>query len=119
MSRKKKSEIVEEITPMKDGDMNEPIIDTTEEVTEKIEPVVEKVKEEVKEEVKPVAKAEPKKEPVFKKIVCPASAINVRDGAEGNILFTIKNYSKVMVEDEADGWTKIVGYVKSELVHSL
>lgn len=137
MSKKKKSEIAEEITTMKDGDMNEPITNEIKEIKENTESfaeddvidseVEEDVKPEekedikpmVKEEVKPVIKEEPRKDPVFKKIVCPASAINVRDGAEGNILFTIKNYSKVMVESEADGWTKIVGYVKSELVHEI
>ena len=57
--------------------------------------------------------------PVMKKIHCSASAVNVRACAEGEILFTIKNLSKILVEDEKDGWVKITGYVKADLVSEL
>lgn len=59
------------------------------------------------------------KYPIFKKIKSPSSAVNVRACANGEILFTIKNNSKIIVENEEDGWCKISGYVMAELVGEL
>ena len=100
MPRKKKSEeIVETVEPMKDDAMNPPV-----------DEVKEKVKEEVKEEVKET------KKPVLKKIHTSATRVNVRDGANGNIVCQLPNGTPVLVEEEKDGWCKITGYVMAELI---
>lgn len=104
MPRKKKSEeIVESIEPMKDDAMNPPVDEAKEKVKEEVK---EKVKEEVKET----------KKPVLKKIHTSATKVNVRDGANGNIVCQLPNGTPVLVEEEKDGWCKITGYVMSELI---
>lgn len=103
MPRKKK-EVVEEVaTPMKDDAMNPPVDEAKEEVKEEAK---EKVKEEVKET----------KKPVLKKIHTYATRVNVRDGANGNIVCQLPNGTPVLVEEEKDGWCKITGYVMAELI---
>ena len=100
MGRRKKEEIIENPVEMKEDAMNPPI--QAELVGEKNEePVVEK------------------NSPVFKKVSCNANYVNVRDGENGQVMFTIKNNSKIIVESEANGWCKISGYVMSELVKEL
>jgi len=99
MPRKKK-EVVEEVaTPMSEDAMNPPVDEEKEEVKEK-------VKEEVKET----------KKPVLKKIHTSATRVNVRDGANGNIVCQLPNGTPVLVEEEKDGWCKITGYVMAELI---
>ena len=101
MPRKKKSEEVvsEVIEPMKNDALNEPVTITNSE-SDDSEPSVVSV------QVKPVEKI----------INCNASLINVRDGEEGNVLYTLKNKTKILVESEQNGWAKIIGYVKSDLI---
>ena len=105
MPRKKKSEtVVQEVfESMKEYAMNPPV----DEVKEKVK---EEVKEKVKEEVKET------KKPVLKKIHTSATKVNVRDGANGNIVCQLPNGTPVLVEEEKDGWCKITGYVMSELI---
>jgi hypothetical protein len=120
MGRRKKEvvDVVENPTPMVEDAMNLPVDDVKEESTEiETENVVEAPVEEspVEDDApKPVAS-----EPVFKKIQCGASLVNVRAEPDGEVLFTIRNLSKIKVEDEKDGWVKISGYVMKELVKDL
>lgn len=135
--RKKVVDVVETPTEMNEDAMNAPveeeINDFVEPQTEnrivfdnKVESVVEDVpninvpvveeneEEYVEEAPKPLAS-----EPVFKKIQCSASLVNVREKPDGDVMFTIRNLSKVRVEGEENGWVKISGYVMKELVKDL
>lgn len=117
MGRRKKEvvDVVENPTPMVEDAMNLPVEDVKEESTEiETENVVEAPVEE-----SPVTEAPVASEPVFKKIQCGASLVNVRAEPDGEVLFTIRNLSKIKVEDEKDGWVKISGYVMKELVKDL
>ena len=100
MGRRKKEEIIENPAEMKEDALNLPISD---EISPELS--VEKVPDKIS--------------PVIKKVSCSASAVNVRDAENGNVMFTIKNNSKVIVEKEENGWCKISGYVMSELVKEL
>ena len=125
MGRRKKvvEEVVENPTPMVEDAMNFPVEDVKEESTEiETENVVEAPVKDVPVEEAPVEEDAPKpvtSEPVFKKIQCGASLVNVRAEPDGEVLFTIRNLSKIKVEDEQDGWVKISGYVMKELVKDL
>ena len=139
MGRRKKEvvDVVENPTPMVEDAMNLPVEEENDgfvniETENVVEPVSEEIQEEVpvdetpviKEPVKeaPVIEETPKtlaSEPVFKKIQCGASLVNVRAEPDGEVLFTIRNLSKVKVEEEKDGWCRISGYVMSELVKDL
>jgi len=125
MGRKRKDvNVTENPTPMVEDAMNLPVDDEKEESTE-IE--TENVVESPVEENEPVEEASveqdtPKpltSEPVFKKIQCGASLVNVRAEPEGEVLYTIRNLSKVRVDGEMDGWVKISGYVMADLVKDL
>ena len=98
MPRKKKEVVEEAVTPMSEDAMNPPVKEAKEEV-----------KKEVKEEVKET-------KPVLKKIHTSATKVNVRDGANGNIVCQLPNGTPVLVEEEKDGWCKITGYVMAELI---
>lgn len=132
--RKKVVDVVETPTEMKEDAMNAPV---EEEIKDFVEPQTENVVEDVPTVEVPVEKEEevpyiePQvsdvkpavSEPVFKKIQCGASLVNVRAEANGEVLYTIRNLSKIRVEDEVevDGvkWFKISGYVMGELVKDL
>lgn len=125
MGRRKKEvvDVVENPTPMVEDAMNLPVDDVKEESTEiETENVVEAPVEDAPVEEAPVEEDAPKpvaSEPVFKKIQCGASLVNVRAEPDGEVLFTIRNLSKIKVDDEKDGWVKISGYVMKELVKDL
>lgn len=125
MGRKRKDvNVTENPTPMVEDAMNLPVEDAKEESTEiETENVVEApVEENEPVEEAPVEQDAPKplaSEPVFKKIQCGASLVNVRAEPEGEVLYTIRNLSKVRVEGEMDGWVKISGYVMADLVKDL
>lgn len=129
--RKKVVDVVETPTEMKENAMNAPV---EEEIKDFVEPQTEEVVDDVltvdvpvEEDVEPVQEVVEEKveekplasDPVFKKIQCGASLVNCRAVPDGEVLFTIRNLSKVRVEDEKDGWCKISGYVMSELVKDL
>ena len=133
MGRRKKTEtVVENPTPMEEGALNLPeesgaVEEKTEVSSEKVEEKVENSLEKVEDNVAdailgaenvPVVeeKKEEKKAPVQKVVVTTASKVNVRKVPNGDVLFMINNGSQVMVEEEHDGWCKIVGYVMSELL---
>lgn len=42
--------------------------------------------------------------------------VYVREKPEGEILCIIPDKTKVIIEEEADGWSRVVGYIKSELL---
>ena len=130
MGRRKKEFVEEKPVAMVENAMNEPveeeIKDTVEPQTENVVVDVPTVEVPVAEEVKEAEITESPKaenEPVFKKIQCSASLVNVRDNPNGDVLFTVRNLSRIRVENEVevDGvkWTKISGYVMSELVKDL
>lgn len=131
MGRKRKDvNVTENPTPMVEDAMNLPVDDVKEESTEiETENVVEAPVEDAPVEEAPVKENEPVEEkteeaplasePVFKKIQCGASLVNVRAEPEGEVLYTIRNLSKVRVEGEMDGWVKISGYVMADLVKDL
>lgn len=139
MGRRKKEvvDVVENPTPMVEDAINLPVEEENDgfvnvETENLVEPVSEETQEEapveealvVEEPVveAPVVEYAPKtlaSEPVFKKIQCGASLVNVRAEPDGEVLFTIRNLSKVKVEEEKDGWCRISGYVMSELVKDL
>lgn len=144
MGRRKKTEtVVENPTPMEEGALNQPeesgaveekTEDSFEKVAEKVENSLEKVAETVEtpsEKVEdniadailgaenvPVVeeKKEEKKAPVQKVVVTTASKVNVRKVPNGDVLFMINNGSQVMVEEEKDGWSKVTGYIMTELL---
>lgn len=112
MGRRKKEFEPETPVVMNEDAMNIPFSDET------IEEEVDEIKPSIDEPI--VAEIEPKSAKITpKKIDCTASRVNVRSNPEGDILYTIPNLSKVLVEEEKDGWCKIVGYVMSELVRDL
>ena len=122
MGRKKKEvvDVVENPTPMVEDAMNLPVEDVKEESTEiETENMVEAPVEENEPVEKKTEEAPLASEPVFKKIQCGASLVNVRAEPEGEVLFTIRNLSKVKVEEEKNGWCKISGYVMKDLVKDL
>ena len=131
MGRKKKEvveEVKENIKPMEDDALNLPFddVDAPVEVSDNL--VVDEAPVEVAETSADfsdnlVINENPvnvkNDAPVMKKIQCSASAVNVRACADGEVLFTVKNLSKVLVEDEKDGWSKITGYVMTDLIKEL
>ena len=137
MGRRKKEVVVETPVEMTEEAMNAPVKEENDgfvnvETENVVEPVSEETQEEapveeapvVEEPVEeaPVVDETPKalaSEPVFKKIQCGASLVNVRAEPDGEVLFTIRNLSKVKVEEEKDGWCKISGFVMAELVKDL
>lgn len=100
MPRKKNSENVNEVVkPMKDDAFNPP---------------VEDIKTPIEDEKKVEKKISEKK---GKKIISSsANLINVRTNPNGEVLFRLKTGTPVIVEEEKDGWCKIVGYVMTEFV---
>ena len=104
MGRRKKTDIVENSTPMKEEDINTPVISDETEVAEPIQ-------EETPTEEKPVL--------VAKRLKSNSTLINVRESPNGEVLFRLNRGQKVMVEEEKDGWTKICAYVMTELVGEL
>lgn len=131
MGRRKKEIIEEKPVEMVENAMNEPVQtedlveSVSEEVTEEVPtvevPVVDDfVEAEITEApVEDITSSNIEKEPVFKKIQCGASLVNVREKPDGDVLFTIRNLSKVRVEGEENGWVKISGYVMADLVKDL
>ena len=96
--RKKEENIIENPVPMAEDAMNPPV-----------------------EEEKPEEKtADSPKASTFMRVNSPTAKINCRAEADGEILFTIDNRSKVSIlgEVELDGvrWTEIHGYVMSDLL---
>lgn len=115
MGRRKKEFAPEAPIPMNDDALNVPV-----------ETVADNSSDEIVAEVAAsieqpnVAEIEPKLAEISpKKIYCSASRVNVRSKADGEVLYTIPNLSKVLVEEEKDGWCKIVGYVMSNLITDL
>ena len=100
MGRRKKEEIIENPKEMKEDAMNPPI-------SSEISPEV------ISENV------DKKNLLVFKRVNCPTAFANVRDGENGEVMFTVKTNSKVIVENEANGWSKISGYIMTELLQEL
>ena len=121
MGRKRKDvNVTENPTPMVEDAINLPVEDVKEESTEiETENVVESSVEENEPVEEKTEEAPLASEPVFKKIQCGASLVNVRAEPEGEVLFTIRNLSKVKFEEEKDGWVKISGYVMKDLVKDL
>lgn len=96
--RKKEENIIENPVPMAEDAMNPPI-----------------------DEEKPEEKtADSPKASTFMRVNSPTAKINCRAEANGEILFTIDNRSKVLIlgEVELDGirWTEIRGFVMSDLL---
>lgn len=96
--RKKEENIIENPVPMAEDAMNPPV-----------------------EEEKPEEKtADSPKASTFMRINSPTAKVNCRAEADGEILFTIDNRSKVSVlgEVELNGikWTEIHGFVMSDLL---
>ena len=143
MGRRKKTEtVVENPTPMEEGAVNQPEESSAEEKTEDSLPKVsddvqnslEKVSNDVQNSLEKVEdniadvilgaenvpvveeKKEEKKAPVPKVVVTTASKVNVRKVPNGDVLFMINNGSQVMVEEEKDGWSKVTGYIMTELL---
>jgi len=86
-------------------------------VEKKEESIKETSKEEASVKVTETKKEEVKEtKPVLKKIHTSATRVNVRDGANGNIVCQLPNGTPVLVEEEKDGWCKITGYVMAELI---
>lgn len=110
MGRRKKTDIVENPTPMKEEDMYTPIVSSETEVA-KLTQVDKPVQEETPMEEKPA--------PVAKRLKSSSTLINVRESPNGEVLFRLNRGQKVMVEEEKDGWTKICAYVMTELVGEL
>ena len=131
MGRKRKDvNVTENPTPMVEDAVNLPVDDVKDESTEiETENVVEAPVEDAPVEEAPVEENEPVEEkteeaplasePVFKRIQCPVSLVNVRDKPDGEVMFIIRNNSKVIFEGEKDGWVKISGYVMADLVKDL
>lgn len=131
MGRRKKEIIEEKPVEMVENAMNEPVQteDLVESVSEEVSeeaptvevPVVDDfVEAEITEApVEDTTPANMEKEPVFKKIQCGASLVNVREKPDGDVMFTIRNLSKVRVDGEENGWVKISGYVMADLVKDL
>ena len=141
MGRRKREEVIETVEPMVEDAMNAPeeavaeesraedlSLDTNQ-VHETVEPLVELDNSDIaplidasvpvelaNEPIVAELRAEPKKEVVEKTISTSASRVNVRKCADGDVLFTVANGSKVLVEDEHDGWSKITGYVMTSLL---
>lgn len=104
MGRRKKTDIVENPTPMREEEMNAPVVSDETEIAEPIQeetPVVEKPA------------------PVAKRLKSNSTLINVRESPNGEVLFRLNRGQKVIVEEEKDGWTKICAYVMTELVGAL
>lgn len=129
MGRKRKEEtVIENPTPMAEDAMNLPVeekVEVENEVNEElVENPVENVEEAVVEEERAEEEAlkEPEKNaeqiiaPIFKTVRSNTSLVNVRLEPEGEVLYTIRNGSRVACLEEKDGWTKVVGYIKSELL---
>lgn len=99
--RKKEENVVEVPVSMEDGAMNPPIDET----------------------ISDEKKSHPQKASTFKVVDSPTTKINCRSEANGEILFTIDNRSRVSVvgEVELNGvkWTEIHGFVMSELLKEL
>ena len=110
MGRRKKTDIVENPTPIMEKDMNTPVVSDETEVAEPMK-VDEPIQEETPTEEKPV--------PVAKRLKSNSTLINVRESPNGEVLFRLNRGQKVMVEEEKDGWTKICAYVMTELVGEL
>lgn len=109
MGRRKKTEIVEQVVPMSDEALNAPVEETKNVKTEDVqnnEPITEPV----------IARQEEIKNPVLKRVKSPSSLVNVRQSPNGEILFRLNNGAKIMVEEEKDGWSKITGYIMTDLV---
>lgn len=77
---------------------------------------VEEVATPVKDETPMEEAMNPPVENQCKRISKAHSRVNIRDGAEGNVMFALSSGVKVLVEEEKDGWSKIVGYVRSDLL---
>jgi len=96
--RKKEENIIENPVPMEDGAMNPPVEE-------------EKIEEKT---------ADSPKASTFMRVNSPTAKINCRAEADGEILFTIDNRSKVSIlgEVELNGvkWTEIHGFVMSDLL---
>ena len=129
MGRRKKTEtVVENPTPMEEGAMNlseesgaveEKTEVSSEKVEEKVENSLEKVEDNVADAIlgaENIPVVEEKKEPVQKVVVTTASKVNVRKVPNGDVLFMINNGSQVMVEEEKNGWSKVTGYIMTELL---
>lgn len=110
MGRRKKTDIVENPTPMKEENMNIPVVSDETEVAEPMQ-VDKPVQEETPMEEKPA--------PVAKRLKSSSTLINVRESPNGEVLFRLNRGQKVMVEEEKDGWTKICAYVMTELIGEL
>lgn len=110
MGRRKKTDIVENPTPMMKEDINAPVVSDETEVAESLQDE-EPVQEKTPMEEKPA--------PVAKRLKSNSTLINVRESPNGEVLFRLNRGQKVMVEEEKDGWTKICAYVMTELVGEL
>ena len=122
MGRRKKEITPEKPVEMINDAMNIPVEEANEPVLPSEDPVealivdaeAPSIEEPISATIEPIEiKIAPKK------ISCTASRVNVREKPDGDVLYTIPNLSKVMVEKEENGWCKIVGYVMSELVKEI
>ena len=70
------------------------------------------------EEEKPKKKAKPEKRNSgeYQATVIGNGSLNVRDGIDGAVMYTIPQGKVVRVTEEQGGWAKIVGYVKKEFL---
>lgn len=120
MSRRKNVDIVETINPL-DVDALNPPIELQDNVVEEQVNHIENVVDEIKNDAVIVSKTSiddsPKKSKLPYKYVSSSTDVNLRAEPEGQIIRTIKRGSKVYVESEKDGWTKVYGYIKSVLLN--
>ena len=116
MARKKKTEnVVENPTPMEEDAMNLPEVDNVE--SENVEQeVVEPSVEELPTVIEDEKDANAIQAPIFKVISSKTSLVNLRVEPEGEVIRTVRTGSKVLVVEEKDGWSKVQGYIKSELL---
>lgn len=114
MGRKKKTDIVETVEPMKEDAMNLPESERVSADNGLINAKQENMA--FFEDREPANIVEKTPEVVEKVISTSASKVNVRNAPNGEVLFTVNNGSKVLVEEEKDGWCKVTGYIMSGLL---